>query len=129
MVGVLWLGREHRSLQWSVSQAVVFQLDGQEFVALNGGPHFRFTEAISFVVDCKTQNELDGYWSKLSEGGQEVQCGWLKDKYGLSWQVVPSILGELVGDPDPQKSKRVIEAMFRMKKIDIDALKRGYESS
>ena len=107
------------------AMTVVFQLDGQDFIALNGGPHFKFTEAISFSVDCKTQQEVDTYWEKLSEGGQQVQCGWLKDKYGLSWQIVPSALGELLGDPDPQKSKRVMEAMLKMKKIDIEGLKRA----
>ena len=107
------------------AMTVVFQLDGQEFIALNGGPHFKFTEAISFSVDCKTQEEVDTYWEKLSQGGQQVQCGWLKDKYGLSWQIVPSALGELLGDPDPQKSKRVMEAMLKMKKIDIEGLKRA----
>jgi predicted 3-demethylubiquinone-9 3-methyltransferase (glyoxalase superfamily) len=107
------------------AMTVVFQLDGQDFIALNGGPHFKFTEAISFSVDCKTQQEVDTYWEKLSEGGQQVQCGWLKDKYGLSWQIVPSALGELLGDPDPQKSKRVMGAMLKMKKIDIEGLKRA----
>ena len=107
------------------AMTVVIQLDGQDFIALNGGPHFKFTEAVSFSVDCKTQQEVDTYWEKLSEGGQQVQCGWLKDKYGLSWQIVPSALGELLGDPDPQKSKRVMEAMLKMKKIDIEGLKRA----
>ena len=107
------------------AMTVVFQLDGQDFIALNGGPHFKFTEAVSFSVDCKTQQEVDTYWEKLSEGGQQVQCGWLKDKYGLSWQIVPSALGDLLGDPDPQKSKRVMEAMLKMKKIDIEGLKRA----
>jgi len=106
---------------------VVFQLDGQEFIALNGGPHFKFTEAISFSVDCKTQQEVDEYWSRLTEGGQEVQCGWLKDKYGLSWQINPTVLGEMLSDPDPQKSKRVMEAMLKMKKIEIGELNRAYE--
>jgi predicted 3-demethylubiquinone-9 3-methyltransferase (glyoxalase superfamily) len=106
---------------------VVFQLDGQEFMALNGGPHFKFTEAISFIVDCKTQEEVDDYWEKLTEGGQEVQCGWLKDKYGLSWQVTPTALGEMLSDPDRQKSKRVMEAMLKMKKIEIEELRRAYE--
>src|SRR5262245_66222667 len=91
-----------------------FHIDGQEFVALNGGPHFKFTEAISFVVNCETQQEVDEYWEKLSQGGEESRCGWLKDKYGLSWQIVPTILGKLMSDPDPQKSKRVMEAMLNM---------------
>jgi len=109
------------------AMTVVFQLDGQEFIALNGGPHFRFTEAISFAVDCKTQQEVDEYWEKLSAGGKPGQCGWLKDKYGLSWQIVPSILGQLLGDKDPQKSKRAMEAMLKMTKLDIAALQRAYE--
>ena len=85
---------------------VAFQLDGQEFVALNGGPHYKFTEAVSFVVNCQTQEEVDEYWKKLSDGGQEVQCGWLKDKYGLSWQIVPTILSEMLNDPDPKKAEQ-----------------------
>jgi len=104
-----------------------FQLDGQEFIALNGGPHFKFTEAISFSVDCKTQEEVDEFWKRLSEGGEEGQCGWLKDKYGLSWQINPRILGEMLSDPDPNKSKSVMEAMLRMKKIDIGRLKEAYD--
>jgi predicted 3-demethylubiquinone-9 3-methyltransferase (glyoxalase superfamily) len=104
-----------------------FQLNGQEFMALNGGPEFKFTEAISFFVDCKTQEEVDYLWEKLSEGGEEGQCGWLKDKYGLSWQIVPSALGELMNDKDPAKSKRVMEAMLQMSKIDIKALKQAYD--
>ncbi len=106
---------------------VVFQLDGKEFIALNGGPQFKFTEAISFSVDCKTQQEVDEYWGKLSSGGEEGPCGWLKDRYGLSWQINPTALGEMLGDPDPQKSKRVMEAMLEMKKIDIAALKKAYD--
>ena len=104
-----------------------FQLDGQDFMALNGGPHFKFTEAISLVVDCETQEEVDEFWEKLSEGGEKSQCGWLKDKYGLSWQVVPTILGELMQDKDPEKSQRVMKAMLQMKKIDIQILKQAYE--
>ncbi|HYR83359.1 MAG TPA: VOC family protein [Terriglobia bacterium] len=105
---------------------VVFELDGQRFIALNGGPHYKFTEAISFSVDCKTQEEVDEFWKKLSEGGQEGPCGWLKDKYGLSWQINPAILGEMLSDSDPKKSKRVMEAMLKMKKIDIEGLKQAY---
>jgi len=104
-----------------------FQLNGQEFVALNGGPHFKFTEAISFVVNCETQREVDEFWEKLSEGGEESRCGWLKDKYGLSWQIVPTILVELLQDKDPEKAKRVMEAMLQMNKIDIKKLKQAYE--
>jgi predicted 3-demethylubiquinone-9 3-methyltransferase (glyoxalase superfamily) len=106
---------------------VAFQLDGQEFVALNGAPQYKFTEAVSFVVNCQTQEEVDEYWKKLSDGGQEVQCGWLKDKYGLSWQIVPTILGEMLSDPDPKKAERVMKAMLQMKKIDIKGLKQAYE--
>ncbi|PYT92620.1 MAG: hypothetical protein DMG36_14015 [Acidobacteria bacterium] len=108
---------------------IEFTLDGQEFIALNGGPHFKFNEAISFSVDCKTQEEVDMYWAKLSEGGEEQPCGWLKDKFGLSWQVNPTILGEMLGDPDPQKAERVTEAMLKMKKIDIAALKKAYNQA
>ncbi|MFZ2224415.1 MAG: VOC family protein [Candidatus Deferrimicrobium sp.] len=103
---------------------MAFQLDGQDFVALNGGPHFKFTEAVSFVVNCESQDEVDHYWGKLSRGGDEKaqQCGWLKDKYGVSWQIVPTVLGELLNDPDPEKSRRVMNALLGMKKIDIGAL-------
>lgn len=106
---------------------VVFVLDGQEFIALNGGPQFTFTEAISFSVDCKTQEEVDTFCEKLSAGGEEGPCGWLKDKYGVSWQIIPTILIEMLNDSDPKKSKRVMEAMLRMKKIDIGGLKKAYE--
>jgi predicted 3-demethylubiquinone-9 3-methyltransferase (glyoxalase superfamily) len=104
---------------------VAFELQGLSFVALNGGPHFKFTEAVSFVVNCQTQEEVDTYWQKLSAGGQEVQCGWLKDKFGLSWQIVPTVLPELLSDPDPEKSARAMKAMMTMKKLDIGGLKRA----
>jgi predicted 3-demethylubiquinone-9 3-methyltransferase (glyoxalase superfamily) len=104
---------------------VEFQLEGQEFVALNGGPHFKFTEAISFVVNCETQEEVDYYWEKLSAGGEEVQCGWLKDKYGLSWQIVPTVLGELLSDKDAATSQRVMQAMLKMVKLDVKKLKQA----
>ena len=104
-----------------------FSLDGQEFIALNGGPQFTFTPAISFVVNCETQAELDELWEKLSAGGKEVQCGWLEDRYGLSWQIVPRILGELLSDPDETKAQRVMQAMLQMVKIDMEALRRAYE--
>jgi predicted 3-demethylubiquinone-9 3-methyltransferase (glyoxalase superfamily) len=106
---------------------VAFRLDGQEFVALNGGPVFTFTEAISFVVNCETQDEVDHYWEKLSEGGdpKAQQCGWLKDKYGVSWQIVPTVLIELFCGPDPEKSGRVMKAMLQMKKIEIDILEQA----
>jgi len=106
---------------------VSFQLDGQEFTALNGGPQFKFTEAISFVVNCETQEEVDELWEKLSRGGEEGPCGWLKDKYGLSWQIVPIVLGEMLSDPDPVKSQRVMQAMLQMKKIDVGKLRQAYE--
>jgi len=102
---------------------VEFQLEGQEFVALNGGPHFQLTEAVSSAVNCQTQDEVDYHWEKLSAQGKEVQCGWLKDKYGLSWQIVPTILGELLSDKDAAKSQRVMQAMLKMVKLDIDKLK------
>jgi len=105
-----------------------FTLDGQDFIALNGGPHFKFTEAISFSVDCKTQEEVDELWEKLSAGGQKSRCGWLKDKYGLSWQIVPTVLSELLGSKDAKKSKQVMEAMLKMDKLDIKTLKQAYES-
>jgi predicted 3-demethylubiquinone-9 3-methyltransferase (glyoxalase superfamily) len=104
---------------------VEFELDGQKFTALNGGPHFKFTEAISLVVNCDDQKEVDHFWGKLSAGGQEVQCGWLKDRFGLSWQVVPTALLEMLQDKDPEKSKRTMTAMLKMKKLDVDALKRA----
>jgi len=106
---------------------VTFELDGQEFVALNGGPHFKFTDGISLSVDCKTQKEVDTYWKKLSEGGEPGPCGWLKDRFGLYWQINPTILGEMLGDPDPRKSKRVMEAMLKMTKINIEDLKKAYK--
>ncbi len=106
---------------------IEFQLDGQEYTALNGGPHFKFTEAISLVIHCHTQEEVDYFWEKLSEGGQKVECGWLKDKFGLSWQVVPDILLELIQDADSQKSQRVMKAMMKMKKLDIKGLKEAAE--
>lgn len=106
---------------------VSFQLEGQEFIALNGGPHFKFTEAISFLVNCETQEEIDELWEKLSKGGEKGQCGWLKDRYGLSWQIVPPILGKMLQDKDAEKSKRVMKAMLQMHKIDIKSLKHAYE--
>lgn len=108
---------------------VEFELDGQKFVGLNGGPHFKFNEAVSFTVRCETQEEIDYYWDKLSEGGQTSRCGWLKDKFGLSWQVEPRILGDLMADKDPEKAKRVMEAMLKMDKIDIEPIRRVYEGN
>ncbi|MDP9129926.1 MAG: VOC family protein [Candidatus Binatota bacterium] len=106
---------------------IAFQLEGQDFIALNGGPIFKFNEAISLSVDCKSQLEVDDLWEKLSDGGQKSQCGWLKDKFGLSWQVVPSALVEMLQDPDPEKAKRVMAAMMKMGKIDIAVLKQAYD--
>ena len=107
--------------------SATFELEGQQFMALNGGPTFKFTEAISLFVDCKTQAEVDELWEKLSAGGEKSQCGWLKDKFGLSWQVVPTALPKMLSDPNPVKSKRVMQAMLQMKKIDIAKLKQAYE--
>lgn len=106
---------------------MAFQLEGQEFMALNGGPYFKFTEAISFIVDCATQKEVDTLWEKLTEGGEKSQCGWLKDKFGVSWQIVPSMLGKLLDDPDTVKSQRVMQAMLKMTKIDIALLQQAYD--
>jgi predicted 3-demethylubiquinone-9 3-methyltransferase (glyoxalase superfamily) len=106
---------------------MAFELNGQAFTALNGGPQFKFTEAISFVVNCETQAEVDSLWAKLSAGGQPGQCGWLKDKFGLSWQIIPTVLGKLLSDPDPVKSQRVMQAMLQMQKIEIKDLQQAYE--
>jgi predicted 3-demethylubiquinone-9 3-methyltransferase (glyoxalase superfamily) len=108
---------------------VEFELDGQPFTALNGGPMFKFTEAVSFQVYCENQDELDHYWNKLAEGGdaRAQQCGWLKDKFGVSWQIVPSAIGRWMSDPDPSKSERVMKALLQMKKLDIPTLQRAYE--
>jgi predicted 3-demethylubiquinone-9 3-methyltransferase (glyoxalase superfamily) len=104
---------------------VSFELDGQKFTALNGGPQFTFDEAISFQVSCETQEEVDAFWSALSEGGEEGPCGWLKDKFGVSWQIIPTALSRLLGDPDREKSQRAMQAMLKMKKIEIDVLERA----
>jgi predicted 3-demethylubiquinone-9 3-methyltransferase (glyoxalase superfamily) len=109
------------------AMTVAFELDGEPFTALNGGPIFKFTEAISFVVNCETQEEVDTLWGKLSAVPESEQCGWLKDKYGLSWQIVPKQLGEMLSDADPEKAGRVMQAMLQMKKIDVNALKQAYE--
>src|ERR687887_1993124 len=105
---------------------VRFELEGQQFMALNGGPIFKFSPAISFLVSCETQQEVDSLWENLSEGGEQEQCGWLKDKFGVSWQIVPNILGEMLQDKDVKKSERVMEAMLQMKKIDIQGLRKAY---
>jgi predicted 3-demethylubiquinone-9 3-methyltransferase (glyoxalase superfamily) len=107
---------------------VSFELNGQEFMGLNAGPQFKFNEAVSFFVDCEDQAEVDYYWDKLTaDGGEESMCGWLKDKYGLSWQIIPKALGELMGDPDPVKAQRVMQAMLQMQKIDVAGLQRAYD--
>jgi predicted 3-demethylubiquinone-9 3-methyltransferase (glyoxalase superfamily) len=107
--------------------AVEFEIEGQKFVGLNGGPQFKFTEAVSFQIHCKTQEEVDYYWSRLTEGGKEVACGWLKDKFGLSWQVVPTALLEMMSDKDPAKTERVTNAFMKMKKFDIAKLRQAFE--
>jgi len=106
---------------------VAFQLDGQEFTALNGGPVFKFNEAVSFVVNCDTQQEVDHFWERLSQGGQIIECGWLKDKYGLAWQIVPRVLMEMIVDADPAKVDRVMRAMMKMKKLEIAPLEKAYQ--
>lgn len=121
-------GREIHGKPAGTVMTVAFELDGQAFTALNGGPIFKFNEAVSFQVSCATQEEVDHYWDRLSAGGDEnaQQCGWLKDKYGVSWQIVPAVLPEMMRDPDPEKSGRAMEAMLQMKKIDIEMLTRAY---
>ena len=122
-------GREVHGKPAGTVMTVAFELNGQPFTALNGGPHFKFNEAVSFQVMCRTQEEVDHYWSRLGEGGdpKAQQCGWLKDKYGLSWQVVPTGMVEMLNDPDREKSDRAMEAMLKMKKLDIAELKRAFE--
>ena len=107
---------------------VNFEIEGQEIMALNGGPMYKFTEAFSFYVECKDQAEVDYFWDKLSKEGETSQCGWLKDKYGLSWQIIPETLGELMGDPDQEKSNRVFQAMLKMEKISIEGLQKAYDN-
>ena len=106
--------------------SATFELEGQEFMALNGGPHFTFSDGISLFVSCQTQAEVDELWEKLSEGGEKGPCGWLKDRFGVSWQIIPTALGELLGDPDPEKANRVMQAMLQMSKIDIATLRQAY---
>jgi predicted 3-demethylubiquinone-9 3-methyltransferase (glyoxalase superfamily) len=122
-------GFEIHQMPAGTVMTVQFYLEDQEFLALNGGPHFKFNEAISFIVNCNSQVEVDYYWEKLKEGGDEKaqMCGWLKDKFGLSWQIVPGVLPEMLTDADPKKSQPVMKAMLQMKKIDIETLKRAYE--
>jgi predicted 3-demethylubiquinone-9 3-methyltransferase (glyoxalase superfamily) len=109
--------------------SATFQLDGQEFFALNGGPHYKFTPAVSFFVNCETQQEVDELWDKLSAGGRKDRCGWLQDRYGLSWQIIPSVLGKLLQDKDAKKSQRVMQAMLQMEKLDIKKLEQAYEQN
>ncbi|AVZ73299.1 hypothetical protein SLUN_15050 [Streptomyces lunaelactis] len=111
----------------ATAMSVTFELAGQQFIALNGGPMFTFNEAISLFVDCTSQEEVDELWAKLSDGGEEGSCGWLKDRFGLSWQIIPKVLTDLLSDPDPVKSERVMKAMLGMKKIDVQGLKDAYE--
>lgn len=108
---------------------VDFELDGQRFTAINGGPHFTFDEAVSFLIDCADQDEIDFYWDRLTEGGEESQCGWLKDRFGLSWQVVPRGMEEVFSDPDPKRAQRAMQAMMGMRKLDIDALRRAADGT
>ena len=122
-----YTGEEPSGQKGSV-MTVSFELDGQEFVALNGGPRFKFTEAVSLVVNCETQEEIDYYWEKLTaDGGEEVQCGWLADKFGLSWQVVPAKIREWMEDKDPARTQRVMHAVMQMKKLDMAAMQRAYD--
>ncbi len=124
-------GFEIHKMPEGIIMTIEFQIEGQKFVALNGGPLFKFNEAISFIVNCDNQEEVDYYWEKLSEGGDEKaqQCGWLKDKFGLSWQIVPSVLPDLLHDNDPEKSKLAMRAMLQMKKIDIKKLQQATETT
>lgn len=126
IVSVMRCGDAGPGPQGSVMSAT-FELDGQEFIALNGGPMFQFTEAVSFFVKCETQEEVDEFWDKLSQGGEKSQCGWIKDRYGLSWQIVPTVLGKMLQDKDAGRSGRVMKAMLQMTKLDIQGLKRAYE--
>jgi len=132
----LWFdGKAEEAMKFYVSifknskilSPLAFQLEGQEFFAFNGGPHFTFTPAISLFVNCESQEEIDELWEKLSEGGEKGRCGWLKDKYGLSWQIIPSVLGKMLQDKDPGKSTRVRNAMLQMNKMDIQRLKQAYD--
>ena len=119
-------GRDVHGKEPGSVMTVEFEIDGQTFVALNGGPHFKFNEAVSFVIACENQDEIDYFWSALSDGGRESQCGWLKDRYGVSWQIVPSILPQMMADADHAKSERAINALLKMKKFDLETLQRAY---
>ncbi|MEI6462477.1 MAG: VOC family protein [bacterium] len=122
-----YYGKENPNGKEGTLMTATFVLQGQEFTALNGGPVYKFTPAISFLVNCDTKEEVDFLWSKLTEGGKEVQCGWLEDKFGLSWQIVPNLFMKLVSDPDPEKSGRVMSAMMKMTKLDSDMLQKAYD--
>ena len=128
IVSIMRYGEAGPGPKGSVMSAT-FQLDGQDFIALNGGPMFTFSPAISFFVNCESQEEVDKLWEKLSEGGEKQRCGWLKDKYGVSWQIVPTVLGQLLQDKDGEKSKRVMNAMLQMDKLDVKTLKQAYEQT
>lgn len=127
-LGVTRYGEAGPGPQGTVMSAT-FELDGQAFMALNGGPMFTFSPAISFFVNCQTQTEVDDLWDRLSEGGEKQQCGWLRDKFGVSWQIVPAVLGELLSDPDPEKANRVMQAMLKMTKLDIAGLQQAYDQA
>jgi predicted 3-demethylubiquinone-9 3-methyltransferase (glyoxalase superfamily) len=126
VINVSRYGKDGMGPEGSV-MAMTFELEGQQFMAINGGPIYTFSPAISFLVNCDSQAELDFLWEKLTKGAEEVECGWLKDKYGVSWQIVPTVLAEMMSDPDPVKSNRVMQALLKMKKLDIAALKQAYE--
>lgn len=129
--GITRYSKEGKDIHGKDSGSVMtaeFELRGQKFIALNGGPHFKFNEAVSFQVHCETQAEIDYYWEKLSEGGAESHCGWLKDKYGVSWQVVPTALARMLGDSDPRKAERVTKAFLQMRKFDIATLQRAFDA-
>lgn len=122
------VGREIHGMSEGKVMTVEFELEGQAFIALNGGPHFKFTEAISFIIHCESQEDVDYYWGNLSQGGDEKAqaCGWLKDQFGVSWQIIPENITDMINDTDPERSARVMTALYQMKKIDINALKRAY---
>jgi predicted 3-demethylubiquinone-9 3-methyltransferase (glyoxalase superfamily) len=129
MLSVSRYGKEGHEIHGREAGSVMtveFELEGQKFVGLNGGPHFKFNEAVSFQVHCETQDEIDHYWGRLTEGGEEGPCGWLKDRFGVSWQVVPAVLPQMLMDPDPEKSGRVTKAFLQMRRFDIEALERAY---
>lgn len=129
ILGVTRCGENEPSGPPGSVRTVSFKLSGQDFLAVNGGPHFEFNDGVSLMVNCETQDEIDELWEKLSEGGEKVECGWLIDRFGMRWQVVPAILADMIGGPDAAGSQRVMQAVLKMKKLDIKALKRAYEGS